>query len=181
MPQLRLAGDARVRKPAARSVSVTYNSCLSACGFDFGHFLLSQRDSGSPEGILPLRSLCLACSRACLTRGCACAIPYGEGDHGRHRHGPARRDHRPSLARDRAALARVRPKRRPMEGAPHRVIDGILWKLRTDSPWRDLPERYGPWQTCFDRFDRWRRDGTWDRLLAHAQPRTTRSGRSSGR
>jgi len=49
------------------------------------------------------------------------------------------------------------------------VINAILWKLRTGSPWRDLPERYGPWQTCFDRFNRWRRDGTWDRLLAHAQ------------
>jgi len=40
------------------------------------------------------------------------------------------------------------------------VINGILWKLRAGSPWRDLPERYGPWQTCFDRFNRWRRDGT---------------------
>jgi transposase len=49
------------------------------------------------------------------------------------------------------------------------VINGILWKLRTGSPWRDLPEKYGPWQTCFDRFNRWRRDGTWDRLLTHAQ------------
>jgi transposase len=49
------------------------------------------------------------------------------------------------------------------------VINGILWKPRTGSPWRDLPERYGPWQTCFDRFNRWRRDGIWDRLLAHAQ------------
>ena len=46
------------------------------------------------------------------------------------------------------------------------IVNGILRKLRTGSPWRDLPERYGPWQTtCFDRFDRWRRDGTWDRLL----------------
>ncbi len=49
------------------------------------------------------------------------------------------------------------------------VVNGILWKLRTGSPWRDLPERYGPWQTCYDRFNRWRRDGTWDRLLAYAQ------------
>jgi transposase len=31
------------------------------------------------------------------------------------------------------------------------VINGILWKLRTGAPWRDLPERYGPWQTCADR------------------------------
>lgn len=54
--------------------------------------------------------------------------------------------------------------------ADHRtVINGILWKLRTGAPWRDLPPRYGPWQTCYDRFVRWRRDGTWDRLLTQVQ------------
>jgi transposase len=42
--------------------------------------------------------------------------------------------------------------------------------------WRDLPERYGPWQTCYDRFVRWRRDGTWDRLLAHAQTKSDAVG-----
>ena len=52
------------------------------------------------------------------------------------------------------------------------VIDGIPWKLRTGTPWRDLPERYGPRQTCFDRFNRWRRDSTWDRLLEHAQTKS---------
>ena len=52
------------------------------------------------------------------------------------------------------------------------VVNGILWKLRTGAPWRDLPSRYGPWQTCYDRFARWRRDATWDRLLAHAQARS---------
>jgi transposase len=56
------------------------------------------------------------------------------------------------------------------------VINGILWKLRTGAPWRDLPERYGPWQTCYDRFIRWRRDGTWDRLLAHAQTKSDAVG-----
>ncbi len=56
------------------------------------------------------------------------------------------------------------------------VVNGILWKLRTGSPWRDLPERYGPWQTCFDRFNRWRRDGTWDRLLSHAQTKSDAVG-----
>ena len=56
------------------------------------------------------------------------------------------------------------------------VINGILWKLRTGSPWRDVPERHGPWQTCFDRFNRWRRDGTWDRLLAHAQTKNDAVG-----
>jgi 3-hydroxybutyryl-CoA dehydrogenase len=44
-------------------------------------------------------------------------------------------------------------------------------ELRTGAPRRDLPERYGPWQTCYDRLVRWPRDGTWDRLLAHAQTR----------
>jgi transposase len=34
------------------------------------------------------------------------------------------------------------------------VINGILWKLRTGAPWRDLPERYGPWTTCYDRLVR---------------------------
>lgn len=50
-----------------------------------------------------------------------------------------------------------------------RVINGILWKLRTGTPWRDLPERYRPSQTCAERLYRWRRDGTWDRMLAHVQ------------
>ena len=45
-----------------------------------------------------------------------------------------------------------------------RVVNGILWILRTGAPWRDLPERYGPWETVFSRFNRWRRDGTWTRI-----------------
>lgn len=49
------------------------------------------------------------------------------------------------------------------------VVNGILWRLRTGAPWRDLPERDGPWRTCDARFVRRRRDGTWDRLLAHAR------------
>ncbi len=36
-----------------------------------------------------------------------------------------------------------------------RVMNGILWRLRSRAPWRDMPERYGPWQTCYDRFVRW--------------------------
>jgi transposase len=47
------------------------------------------------------------------------------------------------------------------------VINGILWKLRTDAPWRDLPERYGPWKTCHERLRVWTADGTWDRILDH--------------
>jgi len=57
-----------------------------------------------------------------------------------------------------------------------KVVNGILWKLRTGAPWRDLPERYGPWQTCYDRLVRWRRDGTWERLLEHAQTKSDAMG-----
>nr|WP_240639345.1 IS5 family transposase [Micromonospora ureilytica] len=49
------------------------------------------------------------------------------------------------------------------------VINGILWKLRTGAPWRDLPERFGPWKTCHERLRRWTADGTWERILAAAQ------------
>jgi transposase len=47
------------------------------------------------------------------------------------------------------------------------VLNGILWKLRTGAPWRDLPERYGPWKTAHERLRKWTMDGTWERLLAH--------------
>jgi transposase len=44
------------------------------------------------------------------------------------------------------------------------VINGIMWVKRTGSPWRDMPERYGPWTTANERFVLWARDGTWARL-----------------
>ena len=58
-----------------------------------------------------------------------------------------------------------------------KVINGILWKLRTGAPWRDLPERYGAWQTCADRLYRWRRDGTWDRTAGACPDQIGRGGR----
>lgn len=47
-----------------------------------------------------------------------------------------------------------------------RVLNGILWRFRTGSPWSEIPERYGPSTTCYNRFVRWRKAGVWDRLLA---------------
>ena len=46
-----------------------------------------------------------------------------------------------------------------------RVLNGILWRFRTGSPWAEIPERYGPSTTCYNRFVRWRKAGVWDRLL----------------
>jgi transposase len=46
-----------------------------------------------------------------------------------------------------------------------RVLNGIFWVLRSGAPWRDLPERYGPRTTCYNRFVRWRSAGVWDRLM----------------
>lgn len=76
--------------------------------------------------------------------------------------------HRSGVGPVGAAAARERATWRPV--ARHRpVINGILWKLRIGAPWCDLTDRYGPWQTCHDRLVRWRRDGSWDRLLESAQ------------
>lgn len=46
-----------------------------------------------------------------------------------------------------------------------RVLNGIFWVLRSGSPWRDLPERYGPYTTCYNRFRRWAKAGVWDRIM----------------
>jgi transposase len=46
------------------------------------------------------------------------------------------------------------------------VINGSCWVKRTGSPWRDMPERYGPYSTAHGRFRIWAVDGTWARLKA---------------
>jgi transposase len=46
-----------------------------------------------------------------------------------------------------------------------RVLNGIFYHLRSGSPWADLPERYGPYTTVYNRFNRWRKVGVWDRLM----------------
>ena len=45
------------------------------------------------------------------------------------------------------------------------VVEGILYRLRTGVPWRDLPARFGPWQTVWKRHRRYAGDGTWDRVM----------------
>jgi len=52
---------------------------------------------------------------------------------------------------------------------PRQVLDGILWILRTGSPWRDLPEEFGTWKTAWRMFDTWTSDGTFDVILRRLQ------------
>src|SRR6266545_938320 len=57
------------------------------------------------------------------------------------------------------------PAEKPDTGRPNadhrRIINGIVWRERTGAPWRDLPERYGPWSTVYSRFWRWHEAGIW--------------------
>jgi transposase len=46
-----------------------------------------------------------------------------------------------------------------------RVLNGIFWILRSGAPWRDLPESFGPYTTCYNRFVRWRMAGIWDLIM----------------
>ena len=42
------------------------------------------------------------------------------------------------------------------------VINGILWRLRTGAPWRDVPQKYGNWNSIYRRFRRWCANGVWE-------------------
>jgi transposase len=58
---------------------------------------------------------------------------------------------------------------RPPKWARRRLIDGIRWRTRTGSPWRDVPPCYGPWQSVYGLFRRWQRDGTWPKIVTALQ------------
>jgi transposase len=68
-----------------------------------------------------------------------------------------------------ARLEPLLPDRTPRRGGrwlDHRqVIDGVLWRIRTGCPWRDLPASYGNWKTVYSRHRRWSGDGTWEKIL----------------
>ncbi|WP_307666359.1 IS5 family transposase [Streptomyces sp. V2I9] len=57
------------------------------------------------------------------------------------------------------------------------VVNGMLFRIRTGVPWRDLPERYGSWKTVYERHRRWSADGTWDRILHSVQADADLAGR----
>ena len=80
-----------------------------------------------------------------------------------HRHEPIRSDRLSSGACNEPLLPN-KPRGVPRVD-DRRVLNGIFWVLRSGAPWRDLPERYGPRTTCYNRFVRWRKAGVWDRLM----------------
>ena len=63
-----------------------------------------------------------------------------------------------------SVLESLMPKSRK-SARPHdrRIINAIFYVLRTGIPWRDLPERYGPYTSAYNRFNRWSRRGVWKR------------------
>lgn len=79
-----------------------------------------------------------------------------------------------------ARLCPLLPPQRPQIGRPARdhrtLLSAILWVLRTGAPWRDLPERYGPWSTAWNRFRRWSATGVWQRVLRALQRDADRDG-----
>jgi transposase len=70
-------------------------------------------------------------------------------------------------------IAPLLPPQKPAIGRPakdHRtIINALLWLDKTGVPWRDLPERYGPWPTVATRFYRWTKQGIWQQILAELQ------------
>lgn len=58
------------------------------------------------------------------------------------------------------------------------VMEAILWKLRVGGPWRDIPKEFCPWQTAFDRFNRWAKKGLWTNFFSAYEAKLIRSGYS---
>lgn len=67
--------------------------------------------------------------------------------------------------------ARIEPLLPPRTGpvskhGDRNFIDAVLYRARTGVPWRDLPERFGPWKSVYNRFRNWSLSGIWELLFA---------------
>jgi transposase len=60
---------------------------------------------------------------------------------------------------------------RPPVWSRRQLIDGIRWRVRAGTPWRDVPFWYGSWQSVYGLFRRWQRDGTWAAIVTALQAR----------
>jgi transposase len=56
------------------------------------------------------------------------------------------------------------------------MLDGVFWSLITGAPWRDLPDRFGPWQTVYGHFSKWRRGGVFARIIEALQVKLDERG-----
>ena len=75
----------------------------------------------------------------------------------------------PHIPRSKARTGRPPSDRRLM-------LNGIFWILGTGAPWRDLPERFGPWQTVYDHFRKWRKSGVCAAVIERLQVKLDRDG-----
>ncbi len=79
-----------------------------------------------------------------------------------------------------ARLEPLLPPQKPKTGRTNldhrRIINGILWVLRTGAPWEDLPARYGTRGTVSSRYYRWREAGIWDHIFADLQAQADAAG-----
>lgn len=61
------------------------------------------------------------------------------------------------------------PERKPQGGRPaidnRKMLNAMLWVIRSGAPWRDLPEYYGSWSSVYTRFRRWEKAGVFDQML----------------
>lgn len=76
----------------------------------------------------------------------------------------------PALTQERwERLLPLLPPQKPKTGRPaehhHRIVSGIFFVMRTGCSWRQLPKRFGPWQTVADRYQRWQKEGRWAQIL----------------
>jgi transposase len=65
---------------------------------------------------------------------------------------------------------------RPSKSTKRELIDGIRWRVRAGTPWRDIPPVYGSWQAVYGLFRRWQRAGVWAAVLARLQGRADAAG-----
>ena len=65
---------------------------------------------------------------------------------------------------------------RPATWPKRALIDGIRWRVRVGAPWRDVPERYGPWRSVYWLFRAWQRAGAWALIVTALQARADAAG-----
>lgn len=75
-------------------------------------------------------------------------------------------------------LQQLLPRRRGPKSSlgDRQFIDAVLYRAKTGLPWRDLPERFGPWKTVYNRFCSWARAGLWEQIFRELQLEVDNTG-----